>query len=65
MERIERDIKITKKMEVDILNSPATHRLVHEVLELAETRDCVDAYFDILLAAQILQARMDRTLKGV
>jgi hypothetical protein len=51
---------MTKKQETEILEAPSTHKLVHEVLELAATRDCVDAYYDIILAAEILRARMDR-----
>lgn len=59
--QIDLDFKgTTQDQERTILSSPSTHRLVREVVELAESRDCVDAYFDIHLAAQIIKGRMDR-----
>jgi hypothetical protein len=41
------------------LKSPATRRLVHEVLALAETRDIVDAIHDLEHAVAVLHERME------
>ena len=53
---------MTKEREKEILANPSTHKLIHDVIDLAQDKDCVDAYYDILLAAEILKARMDRVL---
>ena len=53
---------MTKEQEKNILESLATHKIVHEVLDLAQDKDCVDTYYDILLVAEILKSRMDRAL---
>ena len=42
-----------------IKESPATHRLVFDILKLADNKDVVDAYYDCLLAAKALKERMD------
>ena len=43
-----------------ILNSPSTHRLVFEVLDLACQRDIVDAIHDLEIVKQILKAKLHR-----
>ena len=53
---------MTKEREKQILANPSTHNLVHDVIDLTQDKDCIDAYYDILLAAEILKARMDRVL---
>lgn len=53
---------MTKEQEKKILESPGTHRLVYEILELAKGRDSVDVVYDTLLAAEVLRGRMDRSL---
>lgn len=53
---------MTKRQEIDILESKSTHRIVHDVISLAQDNDRVDAYCGILLAAEILKGRMDRVL---
>lgn len=51
---------MTKNQEQEILESRVTHRLVYEILELTENRDCLDVYYDTLMAAEILKGRMER-----
>jgi len=41
----------------EALKSPATRRLVYEVLALASTRDIVDAIHDLEHAAAVLRER--------
>lgn len=53
---------MTKEQEKKILEAPGTHKIVYEILELAKDRDCVDVFYDTLLAAEILRGRMDRSL---
>jgi len=53
---------VTKEQEQKILTSPGTHKIVHEILELAKDRDCLDVVYDTILAAEILRGRMDRRL---
>ena len=48
--------------EQKVLESWGTHFLVHDVLKLADGKDCVDAYYDVLTAAEILKGRMNRML---
>lgn len=45
------------------LSRPETHTLVKEIVKMAETRDSVDAYYDIKLALALAQRRMERDLK--
>ena len=54
---------ITREQEKRILENPGTHKLVYEVLGLAKDRDCVDAWVDVLTAAEILEGRMERALR--
>lgn len=42
------------------LKSPATRRLVHEVLALAATRDIVDAIHDLEHATAVLLERLEK-----
>jgi len=49
---------ITEKMN-DAFESPSVHRLTTEILRLALDRDCVDAYYDTLHAAELLKERME------
>lgn len=53
---------MTKETIDEILSSPGTHNLVHEVLDLAKGKDCLDAYYDVLTAAEILKVRMNDIL---
>ena len=41
----------------EALKSPATRKLVHEVLVLAKTRDIVDAIHDLEHATAVLRER--------
>lgn len=52
----------TREQEARILASPATRRLVHQVLRAAEFCDPVDAIKDVGTALAILEARCDRML---
>ena len=42
----------------EVLDSPCTHRLVHSVLSLTDDCDKLDAYHDLLLAAQVLNGEL-------
>lgn len=53
---------LTREQEEAILASPGTRRLVKDVLELAESKDCVDAFYDVLTATAILKRRMETSL---
>lgn len=48
-----------------VLADPAVHQLVKDTLRAALTKDPVDAYFDIELAADLLKERMDAELGGL
>lgn len=48
-----------RQSATEALNSPATRRLVHEVLALAKTRDIVDAIHDLEHAAAVLRERFN------
>ena len=41
----------------DVMDDPSVRNLTKDVLRLAETKDALDAYRDVQLAADILQAR--------
>ncbi len=45
-----------------VLDDPATHFWVKEILNEALLKDPVDAYFDIALVAVILKARMNEAV---
>lgn len=53
---------MTKQTETAILNRKDTHKLVRDVLSFTDDKDCIDAYYDVLLVAEILKGRMDRNL---
>ena len=55
------ELEMTPATEASILASPGTHRLVREILALAETRDLLDAACDTETAAAILRARFARS----
>jgi hypothetical protein len=52
-------------IETDVITSRSTHKLVFEVLDAAERRDVVDAYYDVELALRILRERLDIALSRV
>lgn len=45
-----------------VLDDPATHFWVKDILNQALQKDPVDAYFDIALVAMILKARMNEAV---
>ncbi len=45
-----------------LLDDPATHVWVKDILNQAVQKDPVDAYFDIALVAVILKARMNEAV---
>lgn len=47
----------TSHLERQVLSDPSTRRLVHQVLELCEGKDIVDAMNDIGIVASILRLR--------
>lgn len=46
----------------EVMENIFVHNLTREVLELSENKDVVDRYYDVLLAAKVLKAEMDRAL---
>ena len=46
----------------EIMTNPSVHNLTKHVLELAQGKDVVDAYYDVLLAAKVLATEMDTAL---
>lgn len=48
----------------EVLADPAVHNLTKDTLRAALTKDIVDAYFDVRLAADLLKERMERGLRG-
>ena len=44
-------------------NDPTVRNLTKLILTEATDKDCVDAYYDVLLAAKLLKNRMDENLK--
>ena len=45
-----------------ILSDPGVHSFTKDIIRKGRTRDCVDAYYDVLLAARALKAIMDNNL---
>ena len=45
-----------------ILSDPDVHSFTKDIIRRGRTRDCVDAYYDVLLAARALKAIMDNNL---
>ncbi len=54
---------MTQKMK-DCLAADNVHNLTKDILRMADDKDCVDAYYDVLLAAELLKERMEEILKG-
>jgi hypothetical protein len=52
----------TQRMK-ECLAAPGVHELTKDILRMAEDKDCVDAYYDVLLAAELLKERMDEILE--
>ena len=55
-----RRIAMPRMTATEALKSPATRRLVHEVLALADSRDIVDAIHDLEHATAVLKERLWR-----
>lgn len=53
---------LTAKEVETILNDPSTHYWVRNQALALGHMDCVDAYYDALLLAQLAKARMDIVL---
>lgn len=53
----------TLRNEEEILESPTTRKLVHKILDLVGTSDIVNASFDLKVALQIINGRIDRQLE--
>ena len=51
--------KKTKDSINDVLDSPATHTTTKDIVCIGLTKDCVDAWKDAQLAADILKKVMD------
>lgn len=52
---------MTQRMK-ECLAADGVHNLTKDILRLADDKDCVDAYYDVLLAAELLKERMDEIL---
>ena len=50
---------MTKETVNKILQSPCTHKLVHDIIILAHNKDIVDAINDIELAGEILKSKLE------
>jgi hypothetical protein len=51
------------EQEIDgALANPGVHNLVKQILRSAREKDCVDAYYDVQLAANLLKKRMEAML---
>jgi predicted CoA-binding protein len=46
-----------------VLKDPSTHKLVHQVLQLASQCDIVDAYRDVETALEIIEYRLDSFMR--
>lgn len=46
----------------EIMQSQSVHNLTKQVLELAKGKDVVDVYYDVLLAARVLEREMRESL---
>ena len=45
-----------------VMNDPTVHDLTKKVLTLSQNKDVVDRYYDVLLAAHVLQAEIVEAL---
>jgi len=52
-------MEITYRDVAEIMADPAVHDLTKRTIEAGRAKDPVDAYYDVLLAAQALKAIMD------
>ena len=59
-----KEAAIMNKQIQEVLADPAVHNLTKDTLRAALTKDIVDAYFDVRLAADLLKERMERGLRG-
>jgi hypothetical protein len=58
------EVTIQQKLPAisDVLSNPSVHNRVKNWLREGLNADCVDAYYDALLLAQLLKRRMDQDL---
>jgi len=54
--------KLQKEVD-DILESYSVHYFTKEIIKEGLQKDCVDAYYDVKLALDILKKRMDEVLR--
>ena len=47
----------------EVMNSNSVHNLTKQVLELSESKDIVDRYYDVLLAMRVLESEMIKSIK--
>lgn len=45
-----------------IMNDPSVHHLTKDILKMAMEKDPLDAYYDVMLAAKVLKAEMEKAL---
>jgi hypothetical protein len=56
-------MRVPVDTEIDrVLAEPCVHQLTKDILRTAREKDCVDAYYDVQLAAELLKARMNELL---
>ena len=46
----------------ELLQSPSVHQLTKDIIRLADDKDCVDAYYDIKLALQWAELKLNECL---
>ncbi len=46
-----------------VLNNPTSHFYLTNAIRVFESKDCVDAYYDAQLLADLMKARMKEALK--
>jgi len=49
----------------EVIADPSVHNFTKIILEAAADKDCVDAYYDVLLAAKVLEKEMKMILHSV
>ena len=54
--------KLMNPTRQEVMESWTVHSLTKDVLRLSEDKDIVDRYYDVLLAAKVLKAEMDKAL---
>ena len=50
--------KTGQEMARGVLNNPSVHTLTKDIIRMGMNKDCVDAYYDVLLAAKVLKQIM-------